>query len=149
MKYSILIGLSIVVSFACNKKDNLPLMLTLINADVLYADGEENISAGNLIVENEQDWEDLLEKIDAVNSESENFTETEIDFETYWVIACFDKVRGASGYSITISALEETKNDVKLHVKRNSPDGINASVITQPYYLAKIPKTKKEIVFIE
>ncbi len=149
MKKLFIIGLSVFAVMACNKVDDTELNLNLIHKGELYGAGDEDISEENMIIEKEHEWEDLLEKIDAVNNESENFTETKIDFKEFIVIACFDKVRPSSGYSVEITNTEIKSKEVVFTLTKGSPEGMAATVITQPYYLAKFPKTNKEITFTE
>lgn len=149
MKKYISIGLLLLLVISCNKSNDIDLNLTLIHQGTLYGAGDENISEENLVIEKVEDWEDLLVKINAVNSGSEYFSETEIDFDEFIVIACFDKVRPSAGYSITISNTEVKNKEVEFTISKESADGMVASVITQPYYIAKFPRTKKKISFKE
>ncbi len=149
MKKLFIIGLFLFAVTACNKVDDAELNLSLIHQSELYGAGDENISEGNMVIEKEQEWQDLLEKIDAVNNESEDFAETEIDFKKFMVIACFDKVRPSSGYSVEITNTEIKSKEVVFTLTKGSPEGLAATVITQPYYIAKFPKTNKEITFTE
>ncbi|NOQ72067.1 MAG: protease complex subunit PrcB family protein [Crocinitomix sp.] len=145
----VLIGLLALIVMACNKTDDMELELTEIHQGALYGAGEEDISEENFVIEKEQDWQDLLAKINAVNNESDNFSETEIDFDEFIVVACFDKARGSGGYSIKIADINSTKKEINLTVIKNSPADIAPAVITQPYYIAKLPKTNKKITFTE
>lgn len=147
MKNHIFIGLFALITLGCQKVDDTPFSLTLIHQANLYGAGEENIPSGNRVIEEEKDWEDLLAKIDNVNPESENFSETKIDFDNYMVVACFDKVQSSAGYSIAIDEAEATKKELIFNISKDNTGEILALVITQPYYIAKFPKTNKKITF--
>ncbi|MFT5822818.1 MAG: hypothetical protein ACI8ZM_004075 [Crocinitomix sp.] len=149
MKKQVLIGLLALVIISCNKTDDVALSLSLIHQGVLYGAGEENISEENLVIEKKQDWKDLLSKINTINNESENFTEMKIDFDEFIVVACFDKVHSSGGSTIAITETEVNNNEVLFNVSKESSNGFVTSVITQPYYLAKFPKTNKKITFTE
>jgi hypothetical protein len=149
MKNQILIGLFALMTFACQKVDDSELELSLIHQGNLFGAGEENIAEGNMVIKKEKDWEALMAKMDAVNPASNYFAETDIDFNNYMVIACFDQVQNSAGYSIMIDDTEVKKKEVVFNVVRNDDGPILALIITQPYYIAKFPKTNKKISFTE
>ena len=149
MKKLIIVGLLGLLVLSCKKKVDMDLELTLIHQGALYGNGDENISNENFVIKKEEDWQELLDKINAVNNESDNFYETEIDFDEFIILACFDKVRSSAGYSISISAFEVKNNAIIFTVSTENPEGMVSAVITQPYSIAKIPKTNKKITFTE
>ena len=112
----------------------------------LYGNGQEGITKQNLVIKTPQEWNDLLNAMNSVNNMSDNFTETDIDFNSYLVIAVFDEVRGNSGCCINIANIIEYADsivaDVHSYIATSGFD-----VMNQPYYIAKIPVTNKNIVF--
>ncbi|MFT7351595.1 MAG: hypothetical protein ACI9XR_001349 [Flavobacterium sp.] len=110
------------------------------------------ITQQNVIYNSESDWNALLNQIDSfyqpfgINFTQLHFTETNIDFAKFSVIAVFDKVYGSGGYSIDITNIVENENNITVTVA-NLQTGNASSVITQPYHIVKIPKTSKPFVF--
>lgn len=134
----------------CKSTDNQAKMtqenIILIGKGNLYGSGAEGIEKQNLIVASSEEWKDLLNKINTVNKVSDSFSETDIDFSKYTVLAVFDEVKNSGGHSLNL-VLEEADDKILIEVLRKSPDGIATSVMTQPYYIVKIPKPSLPIVF--
>ncbi len=120
--------------------------IVLIGKGNLHGSGAEGIEKQNLVITTTEEWKDLLNKINAVNKVSDSFSETDIDFSEYTIIAIFEEVKNSGGHSLDL-VIQETKDKMLVDVLRKSPDGIATSVMTQPYYIVKIPKTSLPIVF--
>lgn len=129
-----------------NKAKMTKEAIVLIGKGNLYGSGSEGIEKQNLIVTSPEEWKDLLNKMNAVNKVSDSFSETDIDFSEYTVIAVFDEVKNSGGHSLNL-VIQETKDKFWVEVLRKSPDGIATSVMTQPYYIIKVPKSELPIVF--
>jgi len=112
----------------------------------LYGNGQEGIAEQNLVIKMQNEWNSLLESMNSVNDVCESFTETEIDFNNYLVIAVFDEVRGSSGCSISIKSITEYKDSIIVDVQKVVTVN-GADVMNQPFYIAKIPVTNKSVVF--
>jgi hypothetical protein len=108
--------------------------------------GTEDISNQYFSITNQIEWENFISQIDVTNEVSSGFSEQNIDFSEYVVIAVIDQVRNTSGYSI---ALEISTNYEKIFIESNlsspSLDGVVATVISQPYHIVKIAKTNLPI----
>jgi len=150
MKY-FLILFALFFLISCNKNDVPPneLSKTLIGNGDLHGNGKENIEKQNFIIKSTEAWNQLINQLNSVNNESRNFTETEIDFAKYIVLAVFDEVKMNGGYSIDIIKVEELQNNVVVTILRLSPGSSVYTVITQPFYIVKIPVTEKPIIFRE
>ncbi|WP_299098539.1 hypothetical protein [uncultured Winogradskyella sp.] len=152
MKIKTLILLALIVTFGCkcNKTStemvNKQVEATLISKGNLYGSGSEGLEKQNLVITNENDWTQLLNQIDSVNKVSSGFSETKIDFSKYDVIAVFESVKGSGGHKIDV-AVSTTSDNKLIQVKHSAPIGNATSVMTQPYYIAKILKSKLPIVF--
>lgn len=109
--------------------------------------GDEGIYESNLVIHTKADWELLISKMNAVNLEVNNFAITEVDFEKYLVIASFDKVQNSGGYSIKIMDIQDATENLIVVITKGAPTEMTASVMTQPYYIVRIPKTNKPVVF--
>ena len=146
-----LLGIVILLfALNCKSTENQTKMkqenIVLIGKGNLYGSGAEGIEKQNLIVTSSEEWKDLLNKINTVNKVSDSFSETDIDFSKYTVLAVFDEVKNSGGHSLNL-VLEEADDKILIEVLRKSPDGIATSVMTQPYYIVKIPKPSLPIVF--
>lgn len=134
---------------SCSSNDdngNKNVNFSLIGQSELHGNGAENIEKSNLIIENTTSWNDLIDKMNTVNNVSDNFTETDVDFSQYIVIAVFDEIYSNGGHSIDIVSIVE--NEINLTVKiDNLMTGDDTQIITQPFHIVKIPKTDKQIIF--
>ena len=148
--YLILISLFFTIS--CNKSvDNVQS----VNIDpILIADGElsgngfELITPSNIIITDTTSWDLLLNKIDSYNVESDAFSETDIDFSEYTIIAVFDEIKPHNNFDISISDIVESSDNIEITIEKVS--GVDGyTVIIQPFYIVKIPKSDKPIVFVE
>ncbi|NRD18902.1 hypothetical protein HNV08_02485 [Winogradskyella eckloniae] len=152
MKIKTLILLSLIVTYGCkcNKTStemvNKKVETTLIAQGNLYGSGSEGIDKQNLVITNENDWTQLLNQMDSVNKVSSGFSESKIDFSKYAVITIFESVKGSGGHKINI-AVSTTSETKIVKVMLTAPSGVASSVMTQPYYLAKIAKSNLPIVF--
>lgn len=126
-----------------NKED---INISLIASGNLHGAGSENIEKQNLVIENKIDWTNLLAKMDGTNNISNSFEETDIDFSEYSVIAVFDEVKSSGGHSIDLNVKRNT-DKIIVEVIKNAPSGMATTVITQPFYLAKIKKNNLPIEF--
>jgi hypothetical protein len=114
----------------------------------------EGVSEQNLIINDETNWTNLKNQMDAPYIAwgmgsyytEHNFTETTIDFNNYTVIAAFDKTYGNGGHSIDITNITEYETNIIVTVQKILT-GNTSSIFTQPYHIVKIPKATKPIVF--
>ncbi len=134
---------------SCSITDNPTnsIEFTQIGKGNLYGNGLENIDKQNLVISDDNAWRALLSKINTVNNVSDEFTETNIDFSKFIVIASFDEVKTSGGYSIDITKITEGEGNIFVTVKNISNNGNATTVMTQPYNIVKIPKTNKSIIF--
>jgi len=118
----------------------------LIAKGNLYGSGEEGLTKQNRVIDNQNDWKDLIAQMNTVNNVSDHFSETEIDFSKYTIIAVFNDVKGSGGHSIDLDIASTSKNTL-VTVNYSAPKGNATSVMTQPYFITKILKTNLPIVF--
>lgn len=142
--------LILLLALNCKSSENQAKMakedIVLIGKGNLHGSGSEGIEKQNLVITSSEEWKDLLNKINAVNKVSDSFSETDIDFSEYTVIAVFDEIKNSGGHSLNL-VIQETKDKILVEVLRKGPNGIATSVMTQPYYIVKIPKPSLPIVF--
>jgi len=148
-KISILfIAIFIGLMTSCSETDEdiNPLDFKAIGQNNLFGNGREDIVQQNLIISDSNTWNELMTKMNSVNNNSEGFTETNIDFANFMVIAVFDKVYGNGGHSIDITKITEIENKIIVTID-NVLKGDETLVMTQPYHIVKIRKTDKSILF--
>ena len=113
-----------------------------------YLNSKEGIKEQNLIISDEDTWNELVSQMDSVNNESQNFSETRIDFSKFQIIAIFDQVRNTGGYHLdakfSVNASKIVATIIKITPK---PEDYVTYVINQPYYIVKIPKVDLPIAF--
>jgi hypothetical protein len=140
-----LLGIGLLNS--CVNDDNADYQSTEINfteigKGALFGNGQEGISQSNLTISNTNEWQNLISQMNSVNNVSENFTETDINFNEFTVFAIFLEVKG-HGWEIGTENVIENENNISVTTLENK--AIN-SVMTQPLSIIKIPKTEKTII---
>lgn len=126
--------------------DLTPVEFVLIGQGNLYGNGGENIEKQNLKINKSADWNKLVDKMNSNNNVSDGFTEIDIDFSEFMIIAVFDEVKGNGGHSIDITRIEENNNKVFVTIE-NLLSGGAYTVMSQPYHIVKIPKNNKQVIF--
>ena len=71
-----------------------------------------------------------------------------VDFSKQYVIAAFMGERPSSGYRIEISGIEKRGGTLDVYVKKYETPGM-LTVITNPFYLARVPKGAYKLNVIE
>ena len=71
-----------------------------------------------------------------------------VDFSRQYVIAAFMGQRSSSGYRIEISSLEKKGDILEVYIKRYETPGM-LTVMTSPFYLARVPKGNYELNVVE
>lgn len=146
--------LSFFLIVSCNKdinKDNefqsSPITFTEIGKGHLGG-AEEIIPQSNLVITNQTDWQNLMTKMDMINKETSRFSETNIDFENYLVIAVFLRIQSSCGTkSFEIVNIIENENSINVSTKDVSYGENVVNAFCQPFHIVKIPKSDKTIVF--
>lgn len=140
----------IALTVNCKSTDNQSKMKIeepiLIAKGNLYGSGEEGIKAQKIVVENESQWQELMGKMNSVNKVTDSFTETKVDFSDYRIIAVFDALKNTGGHGIEL-VIQTNAKAIEIDVITKAPDGIATSVMTQPFYIAKIKRGELPIKF--
>ena len=137
---------------SCSNNDDEPFTPINIEFEVvgsgnLTAPVSVDISPGNYVINNQNDWNILLNKMNSINSDTTaSFTTTTINFQTHIIIAVFDELRGNPGWLIEIESIVENENNIVVDVINLNPGSIQ-SEMRQPYQIVRIPITNKPIVF--
>lgn len=135
-------------NYSCTDKDEnieskTPINLQLIGKGELIGN---SLPQQNLVITNSAQWTTLLNTLDANNNVSGGFTETNINFNQYMVIAVFDQTYLNGGHSIDIVAANETAANLEVDIEKLL-QGNATSIVTQPYHIVKIPKIAKPVIF--
>lgn len=136
------------INYSCDNKDENIESKTQINFQ-LIGKGEligHDLPQQNLVITNSAQWTALLNTLDSSNNVSGGFTETNIDFNQYMVIAAIDQTYLNGGHSIDIVSVDETALNIEVNVENLSPGNLT-TVVTQPYHIVKIPKIAKPVTF--
>lgn len=146
---TIIFSLILLLALSCtNNNDFQPQTITpvLIGKNDLSGNGAERISQQNVVVSNQTAWTQLMNSMNANNNQTNNFTTTTIDFNKFQIIAVFDNIKTAGGYSIDITTVVENQKNIVVTIKRLLTGGDN-TVMIQPFHIVKIPKSTKLVVF--
>jgi hypothetical protein len=150
MKALILI-LTTVISLSCsddNNSQNTNIEFTEIAEGFLGADGAEGIPEQNIVIDNEADWKDLKTKMNTNVNTTESFSETEIDFSLYMIIASFSDIKNYGGLSLKVEKVINNPENIIVNIKQVvSSDKYVTFNINQPYYIAKIPRSDLPVIF--
>ncbi len=151
MKKLILTFLIIVVTYGCNNDETNETEITpvLIGKAELFGNGEEGIDQSNLIITNTEDWNVIIEQMDSVNNPSNNFTEIEIDFSQFQVIAIFDEIRSSGDRTIFVTRIVEEKNEIKVYISYNYNGDMRPQIVIQSFHIVKIKRNEKPIIFLD
>ena len=67
----------------------------------------------------------------------------DVDFSKKNVVALFMGMKSSGGYSISIDKMERSGDTLIITAKKSAPEGNATMAITQPYFIAAVPKTAK------
>ena len=122
------------------------IAFTTISNGVLSGSGSEGIAKSEMVINNTNDWQDLIAKMNSVNNLSDNFSETNIDFDKHLVIAIFDKYVKPHYNIVEINSVTEKQNKINIYY---TITGSAATVVIpgQGFHIVKISQTTKPIEF--
>ena len=143
MKNTILLLFTLIVSCATVPNKNVPQEFP--HQELIKGSNGGYYSPKNMIIRNHSDLKIIYTQINKIRKPG--FPIPEIDFEKEIVIALFLGQRSSGGYTISISKIVETKDEIQVYTQNTEPDGPATTVMTQPFYFCKIPATEKTIVF--
>lgn len=152
MKKYVLILLVAILTFSCNSDNEnsdsemTNVEQTLIVRNNLYGNGDEGLVDQNMVITNQDSWSNLIVQLDAVNNVSDSFSEIDIDFSQYTIIAVLDEIRGNGGHNIELNIMSNSENII-VDVNNTSPEGNATTVITQPFIIVKILNSSLPIIF--
>lgn len=148
MKTPILI-LLVLFFLGCKKESNEPVLpkqtgpVSFNSIKRGTMNGSEGIAESNLVINNNADWQNLISQMDSQSNISSTFSETDIDFNEYTIIAVFYEVKN-SYWLIEVTAINENEENLSVTIEDTPTTG---SAISQPFHIVKIDKTTKPILF--
>ena len=130
---------------ACKTSQELAMESTettflVIDSGVLYGAGEEGFESGAYLINSIEEMEKILLKMNSVNSYTINLEYQSTYFHDHTIIFLFDEVRGSAGHTFELKKIDKNEKGLILKVKRSQPEGMAASVMTQPFQVIEIPK---------
>ena len=120
-----------------------PIMISQIGKGEMVG---KDIPQQNTLITNSTQWNNFLTILNNPNNISNGFTETNIDFNQFMVIAVIDQVYLNGGHSVDIITVDEDPQNIFVDVEKLLPGNLTA-VVTQPYHIVKIPKSTKPVIF--
>lgn len=147
MKTLIFVFISIFSLLSCNSNEDENFTSQSITPILI---GKSSISDPNPPLQNslittQSQWSLLLSSMNAINNVSNNFTETNINFNSFDVIAVFRNPVSNSTSTVDIISIVETQTN-RIVTIQNLINGISSD-ISQPFHIVKIPKSTKPVVF--
>ncbi len=151
MKSNFLLSMVILLllGFGC-KKDEKPssIMPIQISEGSLSGTGIEGINKQEIVITQDEEWEQLIQAMDKVNDVTRNFVKTDVDFSKYQIIAVFEEIKPHDGYEIEISHIREYESKIVVSVIYKKLKIVVHPVLTQPYHIVETPAfIGKNIVF--
>lgn len=140
--------LFIIIFISCNNDDdsNTPFESVNVNFTTIGQGGftgNEGISQSNLVIDNENDWNNLLDQLNSNSNVTDFFTTTVIDFDDNVVLAVFLEIK-PNLWVVEITEIIENQESINVTFIDNPQIG---DALTQPFHIVQIPKTEKAIIF--
>ena len=137
------------ILFSCNKSDNEVLQTACITPNTLAKGATTPVlDNGNYAIDNSTNWNNLLSMFSDGVIIDNVFSETNIDFSQYMVIAVVDVGHTTGGWSIDITNISETSTNIEVTYS-NLDNGDDTLIAVQPFHVVKIPKSNKPVIFIQ
>ena len=129
------------------KEDETPkeIQFVVISQNEFHEGTKNGLLDINLVITNNNLWNDLKSKMSGTTDDPD-FSEEEIDFSKYQVIAIFDKTHNTGGWSIDVTDITEYLDKIVVSVS-NLKTGNTAHESSSPYQIIKIPGLGKPIEF--
>jgi hypothetical protein len=147
---TLILSLVLFLSFSCNNSDDSQSTTNATTSINPILIGKSSISdpstpLQNVLINNQTQWDALLISMNEVNNVSATFTETNIDFSNFDIIAVFRNPISNSSSTVDITSIIENQVNRVVTVQ-NLTNGISSD-ISQPFHIVKIPRSTKPVVF--
>jgi hypothetical protein len=112
-RVALLVSSILFLAFRCEKDSQLEAIeVVTIGKGDLYGNGVENIAKQKSVITTQVEWSQLIEAINTSNNVSSSFTEIDIDFNRFQIIAVFEEIKYSGGHSIDITKVVETESNI-------------------------------------
>ena len=150
---TLILSLVLFFTLSCNNNDDnqsatnvaTPITPTLIGKGELFIPYNNINVQQNINISNQTDWNNFIAVLGNSGNPSFILSETVIDFNNFEIIAVFDNVKPTGGNSIDITSIIENVDNISVTIQRLQSG--DATVVTQPYHIVKIPISTKPVVF--
>jgi hypothetical protein len=146
-KFSILSFILFFVLLSCSRNDEPIPSFTPRNIPFTVVGSgpySGNAVTSNLVIQNNAQWETL--KNELTQNVTNQFTETNIDFNNFFLVAVIDNVRPNTGFDVNINNILEYENNIIVTLSSNNT-GWGYQVLTRPFRIVKIPIQSKPFIF--
>ena len=143
---TLILSMILFLTISCNKNEEESSFTSQAITPILIGKGINSGSAvqSNLVISNQTDWLQLMNLLTTENTN--NFTETNIDFENFQLLVSVDTIRPDTGYSINILNIVENFTNITATITSEN-SGSGYTVFCQPFHIVKIPKSTKPVIF--
>ena len=124
----------------------VPVTITPVLIGKGYFGSQENFTPENLVISNQVDWNTFLTQINVDYDYSSTFSETNIDFTNFKIIAIIDSQRADTGHSINIDTVIENLDNITVNYSLLNA-GAGYTMMVQPYHIVRIPRINKPVIF--
>ena len=114
-------------------------------ADVINGTHGGYDTAKFLVIKEEETMHEVYNYLNRIRKPG--FKKPIVDFDEEMVIALFMGKKNAGGYNIAIDSINEYESHLEIIVSESTPQENATMVITKPFYVCKIKRTDKEILF--
>ncbi len=147
---TLILSLVLFLSLSCNNSDDNQLPANVATPITSTLVGKNSISnpnplLQNILITNQTQWAGLLASMNSVNNVSNNFTETNVDFNNFDIIAVFRNPVSNSASTVDITNIDENQIS-RIVTVQNLING-DAQDVAQPFHIVKIPKSVKPVIF--
>ena len=122
-----------------NPEISRQLSFTIISQDEYHRGAVDDLCGENFVIRSERHWNEVKNKI-----HSSHFSEEDIDFSNYTLIAVFDKAHNGGGWSIDITKVAEFPDKIVVSGSNLKTGNSMSSTISTPYQIVKIPNSIRQ-----
>ncbi len=143
---TLILSMLVLLAISCNKSEETNSFTPQTITPILIGKGIHSGTAvqSNFVISNQADWLTILNSLTTENTN--NFTQTNIDFNNFEILVSIDGTRPDTGFSINISNVIENSANITATVTSVN-NGSGFTVLSQPFHIVKIPKSTKPVLF--
>jgi len=145
---NLLIVMFILSLASCANEDvfeSKEILYTEVAKGSLNGSGFHNIDKAQLVIDNEEDWVELKDKMDTVNDVTSSFDEGGLDFSEELIIAVITEVKNIY-YEVEVDSIIEDMTSIRVHYTETGTMLLSAS---QPFHIVRIALSSKPVLFNE